>query len=35
MSRERRSSSMEKIMEECCYFGCNFQDLFPLCNPFG
>ncbi|CAJ0599573.1 unnamed protein product [Cylicocyclus nassatus] len=43
MRRRRRSvdnaleesSSLEKIMHKCCDEGCEFSDIFPICNPFG
>ncbi|VDO74710.1 unnamed protein product [Heligmosomoides polygyrus] len=42
MRRRRRSidsvddrSTLEKTMHKCCDEGCEFSDIFPICNPFG
>ncbi|VDL63276.1 unnamed protein product [Nippostrongylus brasiliensis] len=42
MRRRRRSldsmddsSTLEKTMHKCCEQGCEFADIFPICNPFG
>ncbi|EPB74904.1 hypothetical protein ANCCEY_06020 [Ancylostoma ceylanicum] len=42
MRRRRRStdsieagSTLEKTMHKCCEEGCEFSDIFPICNPFG
>ncbi|CAB3403351.1 unnamed protein product [Caenorhabditis bovis] len=41
MRRRRRSadngesSTLGKIMNMCCETGCEFTDIFAICNPFG
>ncbi|KHJ86819.1 hypothetical protein OESDEN_13420 [Oesophagostomum dentatum] len=41
MRRRRRStdlddgSTLEKTMHKCCEEGCDFSDIFAICNPFG
>ncbi|KAJ1357199.1 hypothetical protein KIN20_015281 [Parelaphostrongylus tenuis] len=42
MRRRRRSAnefsgkvSLEETMQKCCAIGCQFADIFAICNPFG